>query len=412
VDNTVINKKSQDNITLISNVFKHDITDKEIDSKFNGFIKWTKAQLKAEYTYLNEEEIDRVFNCIFSMEKANYYYDDEIGTFSLVQTEKQLKTIITTKFKLLDIRTIFNEIADDDTRNNTIKNLNKFLINDFLNMLLITNSYTHLKVSINPFSDKEKVKRNAEVLELCKNKIYFNIYESMSENLDDVIKYEYIKDFTEHFEKLMEILDWIIDCRFAKNRRKSYLYLRMNAGFGKTFFMSLLKEIGISISVKYTELNKDPSGLSPVVFLNTICMFIDEFKTFGADLKDLTNKITVTSKMKLRAEVDIYSKIFISVEKSSSFFGGVDPQIKDRMNMIDLESMKLENRPKYKENPTLYFAVVKEFCWKYLRMRLDNYLKLTELKATEIADKRLLDFYEKNGLQSENLENRNGKTKS
>jgi hypothetical protein len=222
--------------------------------------------------------------------------------------------------------------------------------------------------------------------------------------VNELLKQQIINDFKEHFTELDEFLNWVVACRFSSSRRSSFLHLRLNAGFGKTFLKSIFLELALFAEIHYSDL-KAPTGLKPVYFKNTLGMVLDEFTIFKQEFKDITNRLYIESKNAQKVAVEVFAKVFMSAEKSKSFLGGVDTQISDRINIIDKNIGKLEDREIFNTQKRLYYNVILNYVNDYVNNLIVNYVELGAILSDKVADKVLVDFHEKYKINNnENLE--------
>ncbi len=391
----------------LNSVFNLDVTtsSEDVNSKiikiFDSF---------CDYKFINKSEALRLLNSLFFTKEAtkSIIYDSKIESFSFINN-KDLEELIKDRFYILNIKEIqqYKEGLDVKDIKSFDYKISKMLSKIILN-IKINNQIEIFAVEINPFLEKTKIVREGSKIRLIKNQIHFNSFESEVINLNIEDKNLYLNDFIKHFPQFIQMLDFIIACRFAKSRRKSYLYMRVNAGFGKSLIMDILKRTGIAISIELQQLKNNSAGeIHPTEFLNSICLCVDEFTHFAQELKSLTNKIQISAKFALRTELEVYAKIFFSAEKSTSFYSeaGVDVQLADRVSIIDIDSnIKLDDRELFKNNKSKYVEVLYEFTYKYFKGAIDKYLKNTKLESANIAENYLDKFNEQYKIKADNIE--------
>lgn len=219
------------------------------------------------------------------------------------------------------------------------------------------------------------------------------------------IHHEILKEYKEYFPYLDEIIEWIVACRFTYNRRSSFLHIRANAGFGKSFFKNLFAYINLLTECRYEDF-KSPSSLDINHFNDKLVMIIDEFTVFKKEFKDLTNTILLDAKYQLRQETEVFAKIFLSAEKSNSFENGADSQIKDRINVIDINNTtKLEHLPLFKKySSSMYMENVGYYVYHKIIELFDSYIIKGRSDSGIEAEKIMKNFYAKNALQTEVLD--------
>jgi hypothetical protein len=205
------------------------------------------------------------------------------------------------------------------------------------------------------------------------------------------------------------MIDLIVDTRIAVNRKSSFWYIRAESNAGKSFLSSLLEGISIATEVHYHNLKPNgASDLNPVEVRNSMVMIIDEFKVFTQDMKKLSHKISISPKFGLREEVPLYLKILFSAERSESFYGSIDAQIKNRVAISDTNrwaKIGLEDREVFqKYGNSLYADILKEYIGVRLKNRFREYFALKDkYLAINLADKRVKEFYKSHTINTKDL---------
>jgi len=213
-----------------------------------------------------------------------------------------------------------------------------------------------------------------------------------------------VKSYNIFFPQFEIILEWIVACRFTYNRRTSFLHLRANAGFGKSFFKNIFAYINLLTECRYEDF-KSPSSLESGFFKDKLLLVIDEFTIFKKDFKNLTNTMLLDAKYQLRQEIDIYAKIFLSAEQSNSFDGGADRQIKDRVNVIDINSKKLEQLKLFKEyTSSVYMEYLGYYTYNKIIELFDKYKMMGKQDSGAYAENVLSIFHSKYKLKTDDLE--------
>jgi len=356
---------------------------------------------KAYQEVFNKTVYSKLFNHIFFFKSGK-----EIIVFTLdtkeikfLSSERNLKIWIEQNFPNL-----FN--FKKDTPKEDITKIKKNIFDIMIVDLQVRNQYSVLSYSRNPWSKEAVVIRDDHKLEYIAPEFYLksfiNRFDIEIENMNKIVE-----DYRQHFPQFDDLLDWLIANRFTSNRRTSYTYLRVNAGFGKSFLASIFEELGTGRKILQSQLKSNSaSDLSPSDFRNSFILMIDEFTHFGQELKDLTHGMYLSAKYQLSEYVPLYAKVFMSAEKSTSFFGeaGVDGQLTDRVSIIDLNSGKLEDRQLYKQNTKLYHESLKMYVNSFFKDRADYYVSIGELKANFNANKILDKHFNKYRINSNNIE--------
>jgi hypothetical protein len=185
----------------------------------------------------------------------------------------------------------------------------------------------------------------------------------------------------------------IVATKSTSNMRSSFLYLRANAGFGKSFFSAILDKAQLTYETKQSELAKqEASSIDIDALSKSSALLIDEFTVFSQYMKTMTNYLTIAPKYQQTQKVELGLKILMSAEMSSSFSGGVDNQISDRVVFIDLtkKPKKLQEQEFFKE----YGAdKVLEVMAHYANVRVKNLAE--KYSEPKVAEDFLADIREK-----------------
>jgi len=346
-----------------------------------------------KYFINNNKRGMELFNCIYrDTTKTLYYYSKVDNVFEFVSTDKELRELIEIDYPE------FTKFETNDKGKTTKKDL---LPNGFISKVKQINTIDMIVKDID-FFQKEviKLEKVGRILYITKNYMEFKKF-NLIDTLSVEEEQEIINDYKEHWEGNLEpLLKWFISCRFSHSRRESFLHLKLNAGFGKTFLMSILKDLGLFVEGDYSDF-KNPSPMDSVEFENSIGLVIDEFTIFKQEFKKFTHFMTLTSKYRLRTEVKLYSKLFLSAEESGSFVDGVDKQITDRVCSIHLEKGNLGDRLVLKKYTNLvYYNVILKYIYFYMTKNIDTYIKMGLVESSSISDTYLKEFHKKHSIKS------------
>lgn len=331
------------------------------------------------------EQID-LYNRIYKIDGCIYYWS---------KTRKKLYNLGN---KVGKATRKFIVQVKKDTPNQVIKeNITKTKTQDVLKNELILiqaeleNTINEIEQGIDVFQEDNVLIKSNKTLKMTMNKFFFQRYELLKETTDKDYK-KIIEDYKNHFQELDEVLKWIVSCFFTENRRDSFFYTLVNAGWGKSFFMSILKELKLVYQMKYSDF-KSPCGVKPEYLFNVLGIVIDEFKAYKEEFKELTNEISIEPKFGYRATVKIYAKLFFSAEKSNSFNGGITKQITDRVLVNDKRHhniKSLEHRKVYEDKGnSMYFNAVAYYVNQELEKHFNEYRKMGKVKADKAARKHL-----------------------
>lgn len=346
-----------------------------------------------------EEKLEQIdlFNRLFKIDGCIYYWSKK---------RKQLYNLGNKVCKAS--RKLVVQVKKDTPNQITKEHITKTKTHDVLKNELILiqaeldNVINEIEQGIDVFAEDNVLIRANKTLKMTMNSFYFQDYRLLKETTKKDYE-EIIKDYKEHFEELDEVLKWIVSCFFTENRRDSFFYTLVNAGWGKSFFMGVLKELKLVYQMKYTDF-KSPCGVKPEYLSNVLGIVIDEFKKYKEEFKELTNEISIEPKFGYRATIKIYAKLFFSAEKSDSFNGGITKQITDRVLINDkrhkdIES--LEHRLVYKnKGNAMYFNAVAYYINQELQKYFNEYKEMGKVKADKDARSHLDILNEKYTIKS------------
>ena len=263
-------------------------------------------------------------------------------------------------------------------------------IKDIYNTIVSVNQFALLRYRSDLFAPKQIIEKdnNSSEITVIGNKLNIRKLETT------IIKEEFseiIKDYKKHFKYFDELLDLIIDMRFAKDRKASFLHLRVKSDWGKSFLSGLLKNINIAFEVDYHNLmNKGANDIAPIQVRNSFVLILDEFNNFSAEMKKLSHSFAFAQKFGMREDIELYLKILMSAEKSPSFTGGVDAQIVNRVMVMDIEDNEatpLVGRELYtKYGNAKYMEALEYYTSQRLIKKVNAYLSLEKFEAHKKAD--------------------------
>lgn len=283
-------------------------------------------------------------------------------------------------------------------------------IDELYDTITTINSYEQLIYSSNPFSEKQIAYTDdfTGVIKVITNKIHIRELGNINVSKEDYNSI--IKDYKNHFEYFDDFINLVVDMRFAKDRKASFLHFRVKSDWGKSFLSGLLKNIEIGIEVDYHNLmNKSTNDISPIQVRNSFVLMVDEFNNFSQEMKKLSHSFTFAPKFGMSETVELYLKVLFSAENSASFSGGVDDQIINRVMVFDFEddkTMKLVDREEYiYHGNAKYMKVLEDYSLRIISKRISDYLLMDEMEAYKNADNKVRNFYSKYKMNADSLIN-------
>jgi hypothetical protein len=213
-----------------------------------------------------------------------------------------------------------------------------------------------------------------------------------------------IADYKNHFPRIDEFIEFLVMSRFSADRKTSYLWIKAESDWGKGFLIGILKSMGLVVELSMTEIEiifeGKPVGRSMKDFKRAIAVVIDEFKTVKSELKQLQSTILINPKFLLTIEVEIYAKLFFSVENVGSLVGdsGIEDQFCNRINVYE-ESGSLVTRSVYKKvGKDEYFRHVKAYVAGALNEQIEVMQQMGRSAACLVADQWLTEFIKHNSI--------------
>jgi hypothetical protein len=269
-------------------------------------------------------------------------------------------------------------------------------------MLVIESSRqrTQIEANVNIFADEAVIEVGPETVryELAHRPFPQGV-------VDDAL----VSDYLVHFPRLEDLLDLLVAARFARDRRKAFLWLRAVSNWGKGFLIQILTDLGLAVDMKEAALAKimdgQPAPLSENDFLRAWIVIFDEFKSLKGDLKSINNRIPLSPKNRMRVTVDVYLKLFTSAEEVAALtgrgYGGVEPQFAMRFNHWHFTSGDIDERPVFQADPVAYMDSVRSYVAHGLNARVSEYRALGEADAARRAAAYLKAFHDANTIANE-----------
>jgi hypothetical protein len=331
--------------------------------------------------------IDNLFDCFVQYNRDMLYISD--GFLARITSRKAFEVTayqhLSSVYQDMDIKS-YDEKSKREKWN--IK------IGDIYDTLTVRNSYDLLCYESDLFLPNQQIEKDhfTKTITVKTNKLHIKTIGELNINKDDYI--EVVKDYRNHFKYFDELLDLIIDMRLAKDRKASFVHLRVKSNWGKSFLSGLLQNLQIGFEIDYHNLmNKGANDIAPIQVRNSFVMILDEFNNFSSEMKKLSHDFKFAPKFGMTEKVELYLKLLMSAEKSPSFSGGVDDQIVNRVMVMDIpdnEAKMLTERPVYKKHGNAkYMSILERYAYLKLTKRLSEYLSLEKFEAHRLADIRV-----------------------
>lgn len=357
------------------------------------------------------EEQKTVINFLFEV-FIQYQKETLLLSGGIIKRVKSKQSFLTMAKMILKIE--FPEISIISFNPKTEKYEWNIKISEIYDTIITVNSFEMLIYKSNPFLEKQIIVKDdiTSTITVITNKIHYKKVEKAGINEKEYK--DIVLDYKIHFPFFDDFLKLIVDMRFAKDRKASFLHLRVQSDWGKSFLSGLLKNLEIGFEVDYHNLiNKGANDISPIQVRNSFVLLIDEFNNFSQEMKKLSHSFTFAPKFGLSETVELYLKVLLSAEHSPSFSGGVDDQIINRVMVFDIsdkESQTLISRSKYTEyGNAKYMRGLEYYSFLSIEKRIKEYLSMPEFECYKLADDRVRDTYQ--NFKMKNTEPINDKIK-
>jgi len=271
---------------------------------------------------------------------------------------------------------------------------------DIYNSITTLNDCEIVRYKSNLFLSAPTVDINKQLKTVTVTTNHLHIKEPNKTKISKKEKDEILSDYKQHFKDFDTLLKLIVDMRFAKDKKASFLHIRVLSDWGKSFLSGLLKNLEVAVEVDYHNLmNKSTNDIHPIQIRNSFVLILDEFNNFSQDMKKLSHEITLAPKYGMSETVDLYLKILMSAEKSPSFTGAVDDQITNRVMVFDVpdhKAVKLTDRAVYKKfGNAIYMRVLEDYSYSSFKQQVNKYLHMKEMDAYKVADIEVRNIYDR-----------------
>ena len=345
--------------------------------------------------HINFDEIEKIIYTSFHVGSSNKFLMPDKNAYMNTYTQENFKKAV-----ILDSKTLVSSENELDFK--TKKTLLKDTADAVINYLVTDRQIDEFQIRYDMFTEKMVCERTIDGLgRIVKPHIKFKEKEFNQKIIDD---------YKKHFPGFADFIDVLVASRFASDRRKSFIWLHCEAGWGKNFLMDAFRKLNIclEISVKDVEkaLSGEPLGIDFLRAGDVWILAFDEWRRCKAELKQLNNKIQGSAKHKLRTSIPLYLKLFMSAEEVSGLIGegGIENQFLERFNYINSRG-RLEDRKIYQDyRGKNYHESLVGYLAKTLNEKVLAYQELGLEEASKAADMYLDEYHKKNKIEADSLE--------
>jgi hypothetical protein len=212
-----------------------------------------------------------------------------------------------------------------------------------------------------------------------------------------------LADYREHFPSLDEVLVFIAASRFARDRKRCYLWLQADSDWGKGFFLGAFETMGAVVEVSVKEIEAmfegKPVGRSMTDFKRAMILAVDEFKSARSEMKQLQSEINISPKNQLTQSVEVFTKLFMSAEDVPSFAGeeGIEAQFVNRFSYMRFYGSMTE-RWLYQADSSAYVDNIQTYIANFMNEEIKSYVELGRDAAEQDASDEIDAFWTKHGI--------------
>ena len=213
-----------------------------------------------------------------------------------------------------------------------------------------------------------------------------------------------VSDYKQHWAMFDEFLDLVVAARFARSRKKAFLWIMTQSDWGKSFLLSLFSNLGLVIEMSTQEVERafsgQPIGQTVRNFKRAWIMAVEEFKSVKSELKQLEQKMLFSPKGLPTVTAPLYLKLFLSAERVESLASdesGVEDQFANRFSILEPDGGRLSERPLFQQGRGGYIDSLTNYVADYLNRKVSEYRALGEIGASNRGDSIVEAFHQAHG---------------
>lgn len=209
--------------------------------------------------------------------------------------------------------------------------------------------------------------------------------------------------YKSHFPQLDDFLHYLTAARFASDRKKAFLWMRMPSDWGKGFLTSSLQRLRIMTTIDGEALDKtskdNTTGLDASDFIDAWAILVNEADTIRKSYRKLESEITLNPKFMMKATVPLYAKLFTSADavKGLGSGTGVEKQLANRFAHWYLEG-NIESLPNFTAIKNEMSHTLGNYAARYLNAEVERLQAMGKEAATSWADVALTEFHSRFGI--------------
>lgn len=260
--------------------------------------------------------------------------------------------------------------------------------------------YNNQRSSIRYSSDMFAERSIMELDQDFVNIVYRHAPLEVSSSIHSKVDPRVVPDYLQHFPRLPEILKFIAAARFARDRKKAYLWVHAPSDWGKGLFMGALEALGCAVEVSMTDIERmlegSPTGHSPESFKRKFVLSLNEVKAIKREVKEIERTIRMSPKFQMATSVDVYAKILWSADNIPSLVGeeGVEDQLANRISVFKEEGGPIDARPLVREIGTAaYLDNMAYYIRDELNAMLNAYIAMGRVESEKAAQQYLNEFH-------------------
>lgn len=288
-----------------------------------------------------------------------------------------------------------NQMLSGPEKKDFISSCASSIFNQMQRHILVKRQYSDLQIIVDMFATESSV-----LLHDGQATITYPHGAFPTGPIDSVV----VADYKQHWAMFDEFLDLVVAARFARSRKKAFLWIMTQSDWGKSFLLSLFSNLGLVIEMSTQEVERafsgQPIGQTVRNFKRAWIMAVEEFKSVKSELKQLEQKMLFSPKGLPTVTAPLYLKLFLSAERVESLASdesGVEDQFANRFSILEPEGGRLSERPLFQQGRGRYIDSLTNYVADYLNRKVSEYRALGEIGASNRGDSIVEAFHQAHG---------------
>jgi len=333
---------------------------------------------------------------LWDANKGKFYSLSKENVLNAYDKPSGFKLLSKVNGRVFDAEFVREFAQKEDMTKADINTLIKGCESQLLDCLVIHNQRSSIEMRVDMFARVPRIEMQADNARIVYIHKPYLVKGDMNEEILD--------DYKQHFPLVDDFISFIIASRFARDRKRSFLWFLCESDWGKGFLMGVLSELNASIELSIKEVEKmfegGPVGRSMADFKNSLALVIDEFKTVKSEVKQLQSTITISPKNQFSVSVEIFVKLFFSAESVDSLVGdaGVEDQFVNRFSIFQLSGDLTKRGVYVRHGSACYFDTVLAYVATEFNSLISQYQALGQAGAEKKAEEYINEFVSRHGM--------------